>query len=75
MVLTYNDAPAGDPLVYNPMNVARKMQTPPLMPLYSVPGLDITNEVLDWLNKAYPMPAARPAGTTGTSGAAAPGSH
>src|SRR5205807_2425139 len=30
LVLTYNDAPANDPGVYHPSNVARKMQTAPM---------------------------------------------
>jgi Skp family chaperone for outer membrane proteins len=64
LILTYNDAPPGDPAVFSPMNVVRKMQTPPLTPLYVAPGMDITNEVLSNLNAAYrpAAPTAPPVG-------------
>jgi Skp family chaperone for outer membrane proteins len=70
LVLTYNDFPAGDPGVFQPANVSRKMQTPPLLPLYVSPGMDITNEVLGTLNQAYPAKPATPttpAAGTGTT--------
>jgi Skp family chaperone for outer membrane proteins len=38
---------------YSPGAIARKLQTPSLMPMYQAPGLDISMEVVMALNAAY----------------------
>jgi Skp family chaperone for outer membrane proteins len=56
---------------YNPYMIARKVQSPSLMPIYQAPGLDISYEIVMALNAAYlnnnkqpaaGQPAPRPAG-------------
>ena len=59
---------------YSPYMIARKVQSPSLMPIYQAPGLDISYEIVMTLNAAYMsnkpaagqpaagQPASRPAG-------------
>jgi Skp family chaperone for outer membrane proteins len=61
MVLHYNEATTQEDF-YSPVNIARKIQAGALMPLYFVPGMDISKEVVDTLN-AYL--GAAPAATNG----------
>ena len=49
MVLHYNDAVTKEDY-FSPMNISRKVQTSALMPLYAAPGLDISTEIVNWLN-------------------------
>jgi Skp family chaperone for outer membrane proteins len=64
MVLHYNDAivPAD---LYNPVNIERKLQTGACMPMYSAPGMNITDTIAMMLNQrlgatAAPAPTAHP---------------
>jgi Skp family chaperone for outer membrane proteins len=77
LVLHYNDAVTRDDFL-SPVNIGRKLQNGALTPLYAVPGLDISKEVVENLmtamgtatnNGAAPgggTPAAPPAGSPGT---------
>jgi Skp family chaperone for outer membrane proteins len=65
MVLHYNDAPPDE--YWSGPNIARKIQNGALMPLYAVPGMDITNEVVDTLNAAYRAQAGGAAQNTATA--------
>jgi Skp family chaperone for outer membrane proteins len=49
MVLHYNDAVTKEDY-FSAKNVARKVQTGALMPLYAAPGLDVSTEILNRLN-------------------------
>ncbi len=49
MVLHYNDAVTKEDY-FSAMNIARKVQTGALMPLYAAPGMDISTEVVHMLN-------------------------
>jgi Skp family chaperone for outer membrane proteins len=49
LVLHYSDADEAG--LDNPINVARKMQAGACLPLYAVPRLDITDDVLEILNE------------------------
>jgi Skp family chaperone for outer membrane proteins len=55
MVLHYADAEAPAE-VYHPINVLRKLQTQPCVPMYVDPELDITNSVSAMLNQALGVP-------------------
>jgi Skp family chaperone for outer membrane proteins len=55
LVLHYNDAPDLKDL-YTPRNVARKMGSPGCMPLYMAPGIDISEPVIQSLNRDYHGP-------------------
>jgi Skp family chaperone for outer membrane proteins len=50
LVLHFNDATT-DADFWDPRNVSRKMQAGACMPLYVVPGMDISNEVLEILHE------------------------
>jgi Skp family chaperone for outer membrane proteins len=63
MVLHYNDATTNEDY-YNPMNVARKMQAGACMPLWNVPGMNISQGVVDALNAAYKAASAPATPTT-----------
>jgi Skp family chaperone for outer membrane proteins len=52
IVLQFNDATEGSEY-WSEANVARKMQTGPMLPLYYKAGMDISNDVLNNLNAAY----------------------
>jgi Skp family chaperone for outer membrane proteins len=56
MVLHFNDADPATPDYWSPMNVARKMQAGSCMPLYVANGLDITKEIVAYLNSNYRGP-------------------
>jgi hypothetical protein len=48
------------------MNIARKVQTGALMPLYAAPGMDISVDVVNMLNynlRPATTPGTAPAGT------------
>jgi Skp family chaperone for outer membrane proteins len=71
LVLHYNDAVTREDYL-SAMNIARKVQTGALMPLYAAPGMDISMEVVRMLNYnlggaaspgAAPGQAAPPAGS------------
>lgn len=64
VVLHYTDAPAASKdEKYHPMNLARKLQSSGLTPIYMAPGIDISQWVLENLNKRYSASAApAPAG-------------
>lgn len=63
MVFHYNDAivPAD---LYNPANIERKLQTGACMPMYSAPGMNITETIAMMLNQRLGATAA-PAAPTG----------
>ena len=50
LVMHYADATAPAEL-YHPMNVMRKLQTQPCVPLYVDPDMDITNQVVAMLQQ------------------------
>jgi Skp family chaperone for outer membrane proteins len=50
MVLHYNEATTKEDF-YSTENVARKLQAGTLLPLYAAPGLDISQEVVEALNR------------------------
>jgi Skp family chaperone for outer membrane proteins len=64
LVLHYNDAVA-DSDRSSPTNIARKMSAGACMPMHVAPGLDISNEIVDHLNRKYPAAAAGGATTPG----------
>jgi Skp family chaperone for outer membrane proteins len=66
LVLHYNDATTL-PEYWSPANVMRKMQAGACMPLYAVPGMDISKQVEQTLNASY-HPAAQPVTTAPTTG-------
>jgi Skp family chaperone for outer membrane proteins len=47
---------------YTPQNIARKMngtlQSAGVVPMYMAPGIDVSNDVVNMLNRMYPAPAA-----------------
>lgn len=63
LVMHYNDAIA-DADRRSANNIARKMSAGACMPMYMTEGLDISNEIVNLLNKQYTGPSAgAPAGT------------
>jgi Skp family chaperone for outer membrane proteins len=66
LILHYTD-PSKDEEKYHPMNLARKLQSSGITPIYMAQGMDISQWVLDNLNKRYgASAAAAPAGAGGT---------
>ena len=63
LVLHYNDALTNEDY-WSPANIMRKMQAGACMPLYAMPGMDISGPIVQTLNASY-----RPAAPVG----AAPG--
>jgi Skp family chaperone for outer membrane proteins len=59
LVLHYNDAVSAQDYWSAP-NIMRKMQAGACMPLYCMPGMDISAQIVQTLNAAY-RPAAAPA--------------
>jgi Skp family chaperone for outer membrane proteins len=51
LVLHYNDASPDDKEFFSANNVARKIQAGACMPLYAVPGMDISKEIVAALNE------------------------
>ncbi len=49
LVLHYNDAVTPEDFM-SPQNIARKLNTGALMPLYAAPGMDISREIVEMLN-------------------------
>jgi Skp family chaperone for outer membrane proteins len=66
LVLHYNDATTREEY-FSPQNIARKLQSGALMPLYAAPGMDISTDVVNSLN--YNL---RPAGGAVPAGGSAP---
>jgi Skp family chaperone for outer membrane proteins len=66
MVLHYNDAVTPEDFM-SPQNIARKLNTGALMPLYAAPGMDISREVVEMLNYNL-RPSTAPDGTPAPSG-------
>ena len=61
MVLHYNDAMVPADL-YRPANVQRKLQTGACMPMYTAPGMNITDMIAQMLNQslgAAPAPGGQ----------------
>ena len=69
LVLHYNDAVLESDRM-SAANIARKMSAGACMPMYMVPSLDISQEVVNALNAKYPVQAAAP-----PAGGAAPAQH
>jgi len=68
LVLHYNDAVTPEDFM-SPQNIARKLNTGALMPLYAAPGMDISREVVDMLNyNLRPNSAQGGAATPGAGG-------
>jgi len=62
LVMHYNDGITPTD-IDNPQNVQRKLQAGPLIPIYAVEGLDITDTIAYMLNQRYKQAAqATPAG-------------
>jgi Skp family chaperone for outer membrane proteins len=64
MVLHFNDAVVAADL-YHPANIQRKLQTGACMPMYTAPGMNITDTIALMLNQRLgpaPTPAAAPSG-------------
>jgi Skp family chaperone for outer membrane proteins len=57
LVLHYNDALTNEDYWSAP-NVMRKMQAGACMPLYAMPGMDISGQVVQTLNASYPAGGA-----------------
>ena len=58
-MLFYTDAVTEDDF-YNPNNLQRKLSQPgALVPMVVAPGMDVTDVVIEGLNKAYAPAAAR----------------
>jgi Skp family chaperone for outer membrane proteins len=78
LVLHYNDAVTKEDYFSAP-NIARKVQTGALMPLYAAPGMDISTEVVNMLNynlrPANSQGAAPATGGTPASGTPTGGSN
>jgi Skp family chaperone for outer membrane proteins len=70
LVLHYNDAVTREDFL-SPANIGRKLQNGALTPLYAVPGLDISREVVE--NLMSSMGSATNNGAGGGAPAAAPG--
>ena len=60
MVLHFNDAVAPADL-HHPVNIQRKMQLGALMPLYTAPGMDITDYITKVLNSRVETTTTAPA--------------
>jgi Skp family chaperone for outer membrane proteins len=69
LVLHYNDAVL-DTDRNSAVNIARKMSAGACMPMYMLPTLDISQEIVNALNAKYPAQAAAP-----PAGGAAPAQH
>jgi Skp family chaperone for outer membrane proteins len=62
LVLHFNDATTAE-RYYSPAMIQRKLTPAVCMPLYAVPGMDISQQVVNDLNTAYRRTGAAPAGT------------
>jgi Skp family chaperone for outer membrane proteins len=60
LVLIYPDVTAPEEAGL-PATVFRKLSAPAALPIYYVPQLDITQAVIDTLNRQFPAPQAQPA--------------
>jgi Skp family chaperone for outer membrane proteins len=67
LVLHYNDAVTPEDFM-SPQNIARKLNTGALMPLYAAPGMDISREVVEMLNYNLRPSTASPGGAPASSG-------
>lgn len=57
LILHYTD-PVKPDEKYHPMNLARKLQSSGITPIYMAPGIDISNWILENLNKRYTASSA-----------------
>jgi len=53
LVMHYNDVPTDSPEYFSPSNVVRKIQAGPTIPMYMVPGIDISQNILAALNEKH----------------------
>jgi Skp family chaperone for outer membrane proteins len=67
LVLHYNDALTKEDFLSAP-NIARKLQTPALMPLIMAPNLDISEDIVKLLNASMGSPNGTPQGTQPPAG-------
>jgi Skp family chaperone for outer membrane proteins len=51
LVMHYNDVPTSSPEFYSAGNVSRKIQAGACIPMYTAPGMDITDGVIQMLNQ------------------------
>ncbi len=65
LILHYTD-PITPEEKYHPMNLARKLQSSGVTPIYMAGGIDISKWILDNLNKRYQASAAPAPGSGGT---------
>ena len=63
LVMQYRDMDGKD--FFNPVNAQRKLGTGPLLPIWWKPGMDISQGVLDYLNKASGAVPGTPVSSTG----------
>jgi Skp family chaperone for outer membrane proteins len=61
LVMHYNDA-VTDSDRYSAQNIARKMTAGALMPMYMLPTLDISQDIVNALNAKYPVATSAPPG-------------
>ena len=66
LILHYTDPVTPDEK-YHPMNLARKLQSPGLTPIYMAGGIDISNWILENLNRRYTASTAAPATGAGNT--------
>jgi Skp family chaperone for outer membrane proteins len=66
MVMHYNDA-VSEPDRNRAENIARKMSAGACMPMYMMPGLDISQEIVNALNAKYPAASTTTAPPAGGS--------
>src|SRR5262249_38879935 len=68
LILHYTD-PVTPEEKYHPMNLARKLQSPGITPIYMAGGIDISNWILENLNRRYTASSsAAPAAGPGHTG-------
>jgi len=65
LVLHYNDAVVESDK-NSATNIARKMTAGACMPMYMLPSLDISQDIVNALNAKYPVATSAPAGGSGT---------
>jgi Skp family chaperone for outer membrane proteins len=58
LVLQYNDVPPA--VKYQPAGIRNRIVNPGLFPVYTAPGLDVTQELVAYLNSRQPTATAAP---------------
>ena len=58
MVMLYNDVPPAE--AETPAAIGRRLTTTGCLPMFMVPGMDITNDVITMMNNWYDTTASRP---------------